>query len=130
MTVKHLHTVNVPESDQCGAVSAFILSEYFEPRLPRLVAHCAEHWPVNCSFRLVLETFLSYVQPWRYRASINQPTRLSDDPAEARLWAKFVADNLNCYRVNFGQLIRRMLRVKLSQGNTEYFNLGFDVLIY
>ena len=69
VTVKHLHSISGPsETDQCAAVASFILSEFYEPKMTRLITHCTEHWPVEVSFRLVLETFLSYVQPWRYRA--------------------------------------------------------------
>ena len=51
---------------------------------------------------------------------IQKSTRLSDSPYEARLWLKFVTDNVKCYHVNFIQLIRRMLRVKLSQTENAY----------
>lgn len=49
-------------------------AELKEARLPRLVAglllpflaHYFRHWPLDASFRLFLETWLTYIQPWRY----------------------------------------------------------------
>ena len=81
---------------------------------------CCENWPWNTSFRLVQETYLSYIQPWRYQAGRNDPTRLSDEQSEALKWKKYIGDNIKCYTANFNHFIRRLLRVNLCSAENAY----------
>lgn len=77
------------------------------------------HWPLDSSFRLILEAWLSFIQPWRYvpgrpfrrdiqsdedeRGKIQDPTR----------WMCFVATNLLAYTAIFEQLLPRFMRTDL-----------------
>ncbi|XP_044015762.1 sphingomyelin phosphodiesterase 4-like [Aphidius gifuensis] len=75
------------------------------------------HWPLDSSFRLILEAWLSFIQPWRYvrkfcsegnlegdeRGKINDPSR----------WMSFVANNLLAYTAIFEQLLPRFIRTDL-----------------
>ncbi|XP_012542626.1 sphingomyelin phosphodiesterase 4 [Monomorium pharaonis] len=77
------------------------------------------HWPLDSSFRLILEAWLSFIQPWRYvlgvsytkegkaeeeeRGKIHDPSR----------WISFVANNLLAYTVVFQQLLPRFTRTDL-----------------
>lgn len=77
------------------------------------------HWPLDSSFRLILEAWLSFIQPWRYvsgvtyieegkfeeeeKGKINDPTR----------WMSFVANNLLAYTAIFQQLLPRFMRIDL-----------------
>ncbi|XP_043281782.1 sphingomyelin phosphodiesterase 4 isoform X2 [Venturia canescens] len=77
------------------------------------------HWPLDSSFRLILEAWLSFIQPWRYvpeltytkegkpededRGKINDPSR----------WITFVANNLLAYTAIFQQLLPRFMRTDL-----------------
>jgi len=127
LTVKHLHSVQqnntfvVEEgiNDQ-SRVAAEIISKLYEPHIPKVFEFCCENWPWNTSFRLVQETYLSYIQPWRYQAGRNDPTRLSDEPSEAFKWKKYIGDNIKCYTANFNHFIRRLLRVNLCSAENAY----------
>nr|CAD7457012.1 unnamed protein product [Timema tahoe] len=73
-------------------------------------------WPLDSSFRLVQETWLSFIQPWRYidyhkHSSQHEEDRLKE--VEPR-WIDFIADNLLAYTLMFKQLLPRYSRSDLS----------------
>ncbi|MCL4119631.1 UNVERIFIED_CONTAM: hypothetical protein GTU68_013734, partial [Idotea baltica] len=86
------------------------------------IKHLFIHWPLDSSFRLVLETWLSYIQPWRYVTY--SPLERSvgpSSPAEPDLhrivdpkWKSFIAENLLFCSHLFGLLLKRILRLDLA----------------
>ncbi|CAG2162445.1 unnamed protein product [Oppiella nova] len=93
---------------------------FYQKRLYAFLRLSFERWPNDTSFRLPLETWLSYVQPWRYTSSSPNGARHSDgDDSNAKQeitltdgqWKQFIADNLLFYSVIFRQLIPRFSRV-------------------
>ena len=93
-------------------------SVYLQPKLLGFLVHCFEAWPLDCSFRIVLETWLSYIQPWRYtnssRNEINDFMRLSSDKDIANIWYQFISNNLAFYSKLFYLSVTRFLRMDLS----------------
>jgi sphingomyelin phosphodiesterase 4 len=83
--------------------------------------HTIHHWPLDSSFRLILETWLSYIQPWRYTdwRHKNMRSPVSRDNEERtrtvdRRWLNFIAENLLSYSVIFRQLLPRFTRLDLA----------------
>ncbi|KAG5872702.1 hypothetical protein JTB14_008796 [Gonioctena quinquepunctata] len=83
-------------------------------------------WPLDGSFRLVLELWLTYIQPWRYPANnlIKQFNKretnpdvedisTATQPGVEREFLPFIAENLLAYTVIFQQLLPRFGRVDL-----------------
>lgn len=75
------------------------------------------HWPLDSSFRLILEAWLSFIQPWRYVRKFFNEGNLEveekgkiDDPSK---WMSFVANNLLAYTAIFEQLLPRFMRTDL-----------------
>uniref|UniRef100_A0A8D0DZY6 Sphingomyelin phosphodiesterase 4 n=1 Tax=Salvator merianae TaxID=96440 RepID=A0A8D0DZY6_SALMN len=79
LLVKHLHAFSnslkpEPISPSTHSHTASPLEEFKRIVIPRFVQqklyiflqHCFGHWPLDASFRAVLEMWLSYLQPWRY----------------------------------------------------------------
>ncbi|XP_057372003.1 sphingomyelin phosphodiesterase 4-like [Daphnia carinata] len=85
---------------------------YFQKKLYVFLRHTVEHWPLDASFRLFLETWLSYIQPWRY---VSNAHRSNDgDKVVDWKWQTFVAENLLFYTLFLQKVILRFLRVELS----------------
>lgn len=77
------------------------------------------HWPLDSSFRLILEAWLSFIQPWRYTPEITY-TKEGKTEEEERgkihdtgRWISFVANNLLAYTAIFQQLLPRFMRTDL-----------------
>ena len=86
---------------------------------------CIDHWPLDASFRLVLETWLSYIQPWRYtQMQNNKGNANKNDPNEAidsSKWSTFVDENIMFYTNILGKLLsNRFSRLDMSSHKNSY----------
>ncbi|XP_026817917.1 sphingomyelin phosphodiesterase 4-like [Rhopalosiphum maidis] len=66
------------------------------------------HWPQDFSFRLLLENWLCYIQPWRYDELSKQQCSITDIEMNDR-WRIFVIRNLLCYTKLFHLAIKRFI---------------------
>ncbi|XP_078451581.1 LOW QUALITY PROTEIN: sphingomyelin phosphodiesterase 4 [Lampetra planeri] len=90
-----------------------VIPRFVQKKLYVFLQHCFSHWPLDYSFRVVLETWLSYIQPWRYTEWPNGGGE-SDDPTVPEKWAVFVQENLLFYTRLFQVFVGRTLRSDLS----------------
>ncbi|XP_019487595.1 PREDICTED: sphingomyelin phosphodiesterase 4 isoform X1 [Hipposideros armiger] len=126
LLLKHLHAFSNSLKPEQASPSAHShatspLEEFKRAAIPRFVQqklylflqHCFGHWPLDASFRAVLEMWLSYLQPWRYAPE--KQTQSSDGQARcvAERWAPFVQENLLMYTKLFVGFLSRALRTDL-----------------
>ncbi|XP_048467232.1 sphingomyelin phosphodiesterase 4 isoform X3 [Rhincodon typus] len=104
----HSHTASPLEEFKRAVISCF-----FQQKLYVFLQQCFSHWPLDASFRAVLETWLSYLQPWRYAGE--KPFSLIDsmDRSVPDKWAPFVQDNLLMFTKLFQGFLNRALRTDL-----------------
>ncbi|XP_017900336.1 PREDICTED: sphingomyelin phosphodiesterase 4 isoform X1 [Capra hircus] len=126
LLLKHLHAFSNslrPEQASPSAHShaASPLEEFKRAAVPRLVQqklylflqYCFGHWPLDASFRAVLETWLSYLQPWRYAPERQAPGSGCQARGVSERWAPFVQENLLVYTKLFLGFLNRALRTDL-----------------
>lgn len=103
----------------------------FQKRLYSFIRVAFEKWPLDASFRLPLEIWLSYIQAWRYvefnpaRSSVidegmDPPNSRNENIAFDGSWRRFIDDNLLFYTVIFRQLIPRFMRLDLSSSINSF----------
>ncbi|PSN42218.1 hypothetical protein C0J52_11255 [Blattella germanica] len=121
--IKHLHYF---ASSIVGDMSAMdelkrIILPSSQSKIYGFLRHTINHWPLDSSFRLILETWLSYIQPWRYTDWRLKNTRsVGGRESEERVrvvdnyWQNFIAENLLSYTVIFRQLLPRFMRLDLA----------------
>ncbi|XP_037076992.1 sphingomyelin phosphodiesterase 4-like, partial [Pollicipes pollicipes] len=120
MLVKHMHLFTNSPHHLAGLEDFKRQAQaMLQKRLYGFLRHAFKHWPTDMSLRLVLETWLSYIQPWRYTdytvkgRSPGQNQKESDKHVEPA-WGRFVADNLLFYSAIFRQLLPRFHRMDLT----------------
>ncbi|XP_078277489.1 sphingomyelin phosphodiesterase 4 isoform X4 [Rhinoraja longicauda] len=90
-----------------------VISCFFQQNLYVFLQQCFTHWPLDASFRAVLETWLSYLQPWRYAAEKPLGLMETADRSVPDKWATFVQDNLLMFTKLFQSFLNRALRTDL-----------------
>ena len=133
MLVKHLHLfMNVTMNNNTAIVSnnemdlasfrAFMPEsiKLFKKRLYWFIHHCFAHWPLDPTFRFILETWLSYVQPWRYMSS--EQSTPSRNVGRTVFWKPFIHHNLLFYTVILQEFLNRAEKLNLrSSRDTQLF---------
>ncbi|XP_075424572.1 sphingomyelin phosphodiesterase 4 isoform X3 [Ascaphus truei] len=127
LLVKHLHTfTNSLRPEQCppsahshtasplDELKRVVIPRFVQQKLYIFLQHCFGHWPLDASFRVVLEMWLSYVQPWRYAPERpTPPINELQNRSVAERWAPFVQENLLMYTKLFLRFLSRALRTDL-----------------
>ncbi|KAL0624661.1 Sphingomyelin phosphodiesterase 4 [Plecturocebus cupreus] len=104
----HSHATSPLEEFKRAAVPRFV-----QQKLYLFLQHCFGHWPLDASFRAVLEMWLSYLQPWRYAPDKQPPGSDSQPRCVSEKWAPFVQENLLMYTKLFVGFLNRALRTDL-----------------
>ncbi|XP_026291595.1 sphingomyelin phosphodiesterase 4 isoform X2 [Frankliniella occidentalis] len=135
--IKHLHYFSNSVTGDQSAMDELrrIIGPSSQAKIYGFLRRTIHHWPLDSSFRFILETWLSYIQPWRYtdhRYQSNLPAGRSSgmdlgDPdlrngrnagqerkEVDRRWISFIAENLLSYTVIFQEMIPRFARLDLS----------------
>ncbi|XP_034294440.1 sphingomyelin phosphodiesterase 4 isoform X3 [Pantherophis guttatus] len=126
LLLKHLHAFSnsvksEPISPSGHSHTASPLEEFKRIVIPRFVQqklyiflqHCFGHWPLDASFRAVLEMWLSYLQPWRYAPEKQLPSAEAPPRSVSEKWEPFVQENLLLYTKLFVSFLNRALRTDL-----------------
>ncbi|ODN06486.1 Sphingomyelin phosphodiesterase 4 [Orchesella cincta] len=90
----------------------------YEKKLYKFIRHLFYNWPLDNSFRIVYETWLSYIQPWRYVLferirSTPGAKEAAEAPVDSR-WYPFIQENILFYSKLFSIMLSRMSRVEFA----------------
>uniref|UniRef100_A0AAX7UU86 Sphingomyelin phosphodiesterase 4 n=1 Tax=Astatotilapia calliptera TaxID=8154 RepID=A0AAX7UU86_ASTCA len=92
--------------------SRVVVQRFVHQKLYLFLQHCFGHWPLDASFRAVLETWLSYIQPWRYTGEKPNP-QPDQNRTVPEKWESFVHENLLMYTKLFQVFLNRAVRTDL-----------------
>ncbi|KAG5835199.1 hypothetical protein ANANG_G00269600 [Anguilla anguilla] len=127
LLVKHLHafasslkpepaSTSPSAHSQASPLEEFkrvVISRFVQQKLYVFLQHCFGHWPLDASFRAVLETWLSYIQPWRYTGEKATPQTEGQNRSVPEKWSSFVQENLLLYTKLFQGFLNRAVRTDL-----------------
>lgn len=130
--VKHVHTFVYAKVSDVAQLSVLhpsdelrrvIIVQFLQKKLYFFLCHCFSHWPLDPSFRYVLETWLSYIQPWRYSKS--QPGSVASGDDESKMtaspeWKSFVFENLLFYSALLFEFVSRACRFNLTSSKDAH----------
>ncbi|XP_022597922.1 sphingomyelin phosphodiesterase 4 isoform X1 [Seriola dumerili] len=104
----HSHTHTSPLEE----FKRVVVQRFVQQKLYLFLQHCFSHWPLDASFRAVLETWLSYIQPWRYTGEKTNP-QPDQNRTVPEKWESFVQENLLMYTKLFQVFLNRAVRTDL-----------------
>uniref|UniRef100_A0A3Q2VJV7 Sphingomyelin phosphodiesterase 4 n=1 Tax=Haplochromis burtoni TaxID=8153 RepID=A0A3Q2VJV7_HAPBU len=104
----HSHTHTSPLEE----FKRVVVQRFVQQKLYLFLQHCFGHWPLDASFRAVLETWLSYIQPWRYTGEKPNP-QPDQNRTVPEKWESFVHENLLMYTKLFQVFLNRAVRTDL-----------------
>uniref|UniRef100_A0A7M5V7G6 Sphingomyelin phosphodiesterase 4 n=1 Tax=Clytia hemisphaerica TaxID=252671 RepID=A0A7M5V7G6_9CNID len=81
-------------------------------KLYSYLLHCFNHWPLDSSFRMILETWLSFIQPWRYQTNQNNVST-DDFDGDITSWRTFIQTNSHFYSGLLSVFLLRALKYDL-----------------
>uniref|UniRef100_A0A673N5I2 Sphingomyelin phosphodiesterase 4 n=1 Tax=Sinocyclocheilus rhinocerous TaxID=307959 RepID=A0A673N5I2_9TELE len=127
LLVKHLHAFSSSlkqesissspsahsHSSPLEELKRVVVQRFVQQKLYVFLQHCFGHWPLDVSFRAVLETWLSYIQPWRYTGEKNNMQADGQNRIVPDKWASFVQENLLMYTKLFQGFLNRAMRTDL-----------------
>ncbi|XP_051533487.1 sphingomyelin phosphodiesterase 4 isoform X2 [Myxocyprinus asiaticus] len=127
LLIKHLHAFSSslkqepisssPSTHSHGSpleeLKRVVVQRFVQQKLYVFLQHCFGHWPLDASFRAVLETWLSYIQPWRYTGEKNNQHADGQNKTVPDKWASFVQENLLMYTKLFQGFLNRAMRTDL-----------------
>merc|ERR1719219_65469 len=123
MLIKHLHYF----ANSGGPQDVTPLDQLKRATLPgvkcqmfSLFKYIFTHWPHDTSFRLVLETWLSFIQPWRY-TDRGRPAQDTDPaPVSTERWQLWGAEFILFYSEIIKLLLPRFFRMDLTASRNAY----------
>ncbi|KAM8705739.1 hypothetical protein ACLKA7_010098 [Drosophila subpalustris] len=91
-------------------------------RIYAFLCSLIDRWPLDSSLSVVLELWLSYIQPWRYTMATNNNRTMGIyyEPPISNSFDGFIIDNLIVYTHIFMQLLPRFERLDYSVYRNAY----------
>ena len=126
MFIKHSHYFANACQQGSVYIPASLKVDVFSSRANKgllfsFLAQAVDHWPYDASFRLVLETWLSYIQPWRYLSIMaNEDDNGAASKMDPARFSPFVADNFIFYSKLMAKVLRRFQRLDIGSPKTAF----------
>ncbi|KAL4223981.1 sphingomyelin phosphodiesterase 4 [Mactra antiquata] len=96
-----------------------LISSVLQKKVYSFLRHGFERWPLDSSFRLILETWLTYIQPWRYTEPGNA-LYTKDADRVPDMWFPFIRDNILFYSALFQDFLQRTRKMYLTSIHNAY----------
>ena len=123
MLIKHLHYF----SNSGGPHDVTPLDQLKRATLPgvkqrmySLFKYVFNYWPHDTSFRIVLETWLSFIQPWRYTDRLMVAKDADPVPINPAKWQVWVAEHVLFFSEILRLLLPRFFRMDLTSSKNAY----------
>ncbi|XP_001945260.2 sphingomyelin phosphodiesterase 4 [Acyrthosiphon pisum] len=106
--IKHLHLYSNCAKHQPVDNLKLILMARHGIQIYQYLSYYMVNWPQDFSFRLMLENWLCYIQPWRYDDLSKQQCSITELEMNNK-WRIFIIRNLLCYTKLFYLAIKRFI---------------------